>query len=149
VAEAVEIVIGGTEFERIEVAITGPPYPAATDYWDGNWLRARISANVGGFVGEVRCDMRTEEFARFRQQLERLYEEVEGDAEFSTLEYWLTLRVHGDGPGHVHVDGELFDRVGRMGNCLRFELEIDRTYLPPIIDALAEIESRWPIKGRP
>ena len=148
-AEAVEIVIGGTESERIGLSISGPLYSDATDYWDGNWLRAHIGATVGGFVGEVRCDMRTEEFARFRQQLERLYDDVEGDAELSTIEYWLTLRVDGDGLGQVHVDGELFDRVGRMGNSLRFGLDIDRTYLPPIIDALAEIESRWPIKGRP
>jgi hypothetical protein len=92
------------------------------------------------FAGEVSCDLRTEELVDFRAQLARLYESLEGDAAFATMEGWLTLALHGDHSGHVRVDGELFDRAGRMGNALRFSVQVNQSYLPPIRAALVEVE---------
>jgi hypothetical protein len=149
VADAVEIVIGSTERERLVLRVLGRSHPGATDYWDGNWVRVHARVTVGMFAGEVSCDLRTEELMDFRAQLARLYESVEGDAAFATMEGWLTLDLHGDHSGHVRVDGELFDRAGRMGNALRFSVQIDQSYLPPILAALVEVEAHWPIQGRP
>jgi hypothetical protein len=39
--------------------------------------------------------------------------------------------------------------AGRLGDSMRFRLDIDRTYLPPIIDALRAVENAWPILGKP
>ena len=49
----------------------------------------------------------------------------------------------GDGLGHLKVIGRLRDYGG--DNELRFSLNIDRTYLPPVVNALREIKDAWPI----
>jgi hypothetical protein len=127
--------------------VLGRAHPSATDFWDGNWLRTRIDAVAGDFSGGVTADVRADELADLRAQLDRLYRDGEGDASFTTLEYWINLEFHRDGLGHVQVRGEMFDMAGRMGNSLRFRLDLDQTYLPPIIDALEAVERAWPILG--
>jgi hypothetical protein len=144
-----EVVVGPRSTDCIVLTFLGRTHAGASDFWDGNWLRARLTATVRGFVGDVTADLRVDELADFRAQLERLYEVVEADAAFETMERWLDLQFHGDGLGHIEVTGEMYNQAGQMGDSLRFRLEIDRTYLPSIIDALQAVETEWPILGRP
>jgi hypothetical protein len=83
----------------------------------------------------------------FRAALERLYETLDGDATFRPdWEGSLVLLLHGDGLGHVSVKAEACPNPG-TGPWLRFELpDVDQTYLPPMIDALRELEVQFPAR---
>jgi hypothetical protein len=39
------------------------------------------------------------------------------------------------------------DQRGRMGEVLRFRMEIDRPYIPAIVDALLSVEAAGPMLG--
>jgi hypothetical protein len=139
--------IGPHDADGIVLRVLGRTHPDAGDFWDGNWLRTTLDLAVGPFSGSVAANLRAEELAAFRKDLQRLYEAVEGHVVLSTMERWVELAIDGDGLGHVHVVGEVFDTAGAVGDSVRFHLDIDPTYLPRIIDSLMIIEATWPAVG--
>src|SRR5207247_1876304 len=60
--------------------------PAATDYWDGNWLIARVVLRAGHVSADFPLSIRTEEVATFLAEAARLYETLVGAATFRTME---------------------------------------------------------------
>ncbi len=109
--------IGGEQAEYLAINLLGRSYPACQDYWDGNWMRAEVEVVVGGFGSRVTGDLRTDELARFHEQFSRLQESLRGTAEFVTFEGWLSVRVVGDGRGHMRLQCEVRDEPG-VGNTL-------------------------------
>lgn len=144
----VSIVFGESQRERIELTVLGRSHPTSADYWDGNWLRTKVAVQVGGFAGTFAADLRAEEFRSFRDQLARLYETLDGEATFTTMEGQVLLVLAGDGIGHVSVSADLVDAAG-IGNRLHCELAIDQTYLAAVLDSLDAVDAAWPVLGRP
>ena len=70
-----------------------------------------------------------------------------GDAELTTMEDWLTLRLSGDHRGHVRVSCRLFDDRA-AGNLLECHLAPDQTYLKPLLRQLAEVLGKYPVVYR-
>jgi hypothetical protein len=123
-------------------------YPTSTDGDDGNWLSARISVSAGAWAGSFDAHLRAEEFQAFRQQCERLYQALRGTAVFHPMEPWLQLTLTGDAKGHIELAGEATDHVG-WGNRLIFNfLELDQSFLPPLVAQLREVEENFPVVGR-
>jgi hypothetical protein len=118
------------------------------DYWDGNWMNALVELAVGAFRGRFTANLRTDEFARFRSELESLYDSLSGSAEFHSMEEWLTIRFTGDARGHFDIRCTVRDQAG-VGNTLTFALAIDQTQLPAVLRALRDIEEAWPVVGDP
>jgi hypothetical protein len=148
VADAVEVILGDSERERIKLTVLGRSHPSCTDYWDGNWLRTDVAVQIGGFSGRFVADLRAEEFRSFSDEVNNLYRALEGDATFTTMEGQVSLLLSGDGMGHVSVKAELLDEAG-IGNRLHCEFDIDQTYLPAIIDSLGAIDAAWPVLCQP
>lgn len=148
--DIIEIVIGQTEYERVTIRVLGRMHPGADDFWDGNWLITPLTARVGAFRADVEgrpaAGLRGDELKSFRQELQTLYERLDGRAELRSLEGWLSLDLVGDGVGHIRVEGEMQDRAGE-GNRLSFRLELDQTFLPPIIESLRAVEATYPLLG--
>src|SRR5262245_60170970 len=94
---------------RLHLDVRGRFAPGATDYWDANWLRVEASLAVGTWRAAVTTSLHADEFERFRQDVARLNKDLKGPAEFNSMEYWLSLRLVGDGVGHVTCEGELGD----------------------------------------
>ncbi len=141
------VTIGGRERERVEIRVQRRIYPTSTDSDDGNWLSSRITVSAGVWAGSFDAHLRAEEFAAFRQQCERLYEALRGTAVFHPLEPWLLLTLTGDAKGHIELAGEAIDHVG-WGNQLSFKyLELDQSFLPPLIAQLREVEKNFPVVG--
>ncbi len=57
----------------IGVTVSGYAYPNSVDYWDGNWLNARVHAKTEGFVADYPLLVRAEEVAKFLEQLRPLH----------------------------------------------------------------------------
>lgn len=140
--------IGGEQAEYLTIKLFGRSHPACQDYWDGNWLRAEVEVEATGFRGLVTGDLRTDELARFHEQLSRLQESLRGTAEFVTMEGWLSIRVVGDGRGHMRFECEVRDEPG-IGNTLTCEFGYDQTFVPPILTQLRQALDRYPVVAEP
>jgi hypothetical protein len=136
----------GGEFLTINV-LGRSHYPAA-DYWDGNWVTASVEVQAGGFRGSVGGHLRAEELVAFHDQLARLQESLRGTAEFATMEGWLSIRVEGDGRGHMECRCVIRDEPG-IGNTLDCTLATDQTCTRATVAELAAAVQAFPVVGRP
>src|SRR5262245_28635047 len=132
----------------LTITLLGRSHPGATDYWDGNWVRAAGEVRAGGFRGSVGGDLRAEELARFHDRLVRLQERFRGRAELETMERWLSIRVTGDGKGHMDFQCNVHDQPG-IGNRLDCTLATDQTFTRRTIAELDAAVQAFPVIGEP
>jgi hypothetical protein len=132
----------------LKIALLGRSHPGADDYWDGNWVRAAVDVQTGGFRGSVAGDLRAEELAQFLNQLAPLQETLLGTAEFETMEGWLSIRVAGDGRGHMEFRCVVRDQPG-IGNTLDCILACDQTFTQATVVQLAAAVQAFPVVGKP
>jgi hypothetical protein len=67
-----EVIIGHPDGDHIVLRVLGRKHPSATDYYDGNWLDAEVTIVFKPWRGTFNADLRTVEFAHFRQELVEL-----------------------------------------------------------------------------
>ena len=139
--------LGSLDDEHLRLTILKRSIPEATDYWDGNWVDVRIEVSVGGFSADYPAQIRNVELFAFEEELARLYETLDGEAEFLTMEYWLEIRVQGDGMGHLKAHCIARDDPG-FPNELRFTISFDQTFLPQVLRDLRQIRAMYPVLGR-
>ena len=137
--------IGSSESQHLTVTPLYRPHETSQDYWDGNWLESKIDIRVSGFSGHLRASLRADEFQRFKDQLAKLYTDLKGSAEFTSLEHWLTIQVDGDGLGHFEAECQAMDQAGK-GNLLEFRLNFDQTDIPAIVKGLEQILQTFPVR---
>ena len=129
----------------MKIDIRGRTFPDVSgDYFDANLLDTMVECHVGGFNGIVPAEIRTDEFRSFRDELKQLFALLDGAAELRVLQGQINLKFQGDGLGHINVWGTLTDRIG-VGNVLKFELHIDQTFLPDLLQQLDAIEIEFPV----
>src|SRR5262249_33158230 len=115
------ILIGGHEAECLTLMLHGRSHSGAADYWDGNWLDCTADAVVGTFTGRLRRALRTDELERFANEVRQLNERLTGEAALESMEHWLSVRLTGDGRGHIEARCRLCDDPA-FGNSLDFRL---------------------------
>lgn len=142
------LLIGSLASKYLLVQPTRLAFPHTDDYWDGNWVYADVAVVVGGFRGSYEAMLRTEEFARFRDDLQVLKDKLKGAAAFETMEHWLAINVEGDSRGYFTANCEARDQPG-MGNQLTFELAFDQTDLPALLRDIDELTRAFPVRGKP
>lgn len=147
VDEKAVLLIGSRASEFLSVRPIRHAHPDSDDYWDGNWLEAEIELAAGAFRGSFRACLRTDEFIPFRDQVSALYENLNGESTFDSMESWLTIQIKGDGLGHFIVECQANDNSGG-GNSLNFSLSIDQTQLPMLVSGLDKIVEQFPLKGK-
>lgn len=127
--------VGYPEKERLEVTLLGVPANPQTEGYD--WIKARVEIEVGGFKGEVEIYMCVSDMVRFKAQLEPVYQNLNGVAEFTTIESQLYIRIEATKLGHIQVAGFLLDDLA-SGNKLEFEINYDQTLLWHTISEIDE-----------
>jgi hypothetical protein len=126
--------------------VWGRQFPDSNDYWDGNWLNidARVEAN-GAVVKTNGPCLRTTDIERFGQQLEQLYENVQGTAKLDCLEPNLSIKVTCDKLGAVGVVVDITpDHITQKH---QFIFSIDQSYLPETMNGCGRILASFPVKG--
>jgi hypothetical protein len=130
--------IGHSERERLEVALLSSP--AAEEGYD--WVPARAHVAVGGFQGSTDLTIMASDMKRFHAAVESMYRRLKGEAEFTTLEDQLYIKVTVDALGHVQATGYLKDDAS-FGNRLCFQIAFDQSLLGRTVreleQALAEL----------
>ena len=138
--------IGRLQGSRVLLDVKGRKEPTAEDYWEANWLVVGMTVEMGHWRGRFDVDLRAEEFERFLLELRHLYEQLDSVAEFATMERWLSLRLEGDGLGHIKVAGEARDRPGSEDRLL-FTTGLDQTDLAELIHELQAVVAEFPVRG--
>jgi len=127
--------IGYFDKERLEVSLLGKPANAKIEGYD--WVNARVQVDVGGFKGNVGISIGLSDIIRFKDQLEPVYRDLKGIAEFTTMEGQLYIRIEMDSLGHVQASGYLLDDF--IGNKLSFNIQYDQTLLGHTISEIDEM----------
>jgi hypothetical protein len=136
---------GQSERERIEIDVRGYERAPVDEYYDDNWLRVEISVQAGGFRGRTSASFITSELTKFLSELHSIFEKLKGSAEFSTMEEQLSLRLVGDGKGHIELHGVVADQAG-VGNRLHFRLQLDQSQLGASISELKKVIATFPVR---
>lgn len=136
---------GQSDQERIEIEVHGYERAPTGEYWDDNWLTVEIRVLAGGFCGKASAAIVTSELTKFLSELRPLHQTLSGVAEFNTMEGQLSLRLAGDGNGHIELRGEVADRAGD-GNRLHFSLQFDQSQLGVSIRELEQVTLRFPVR---
>lgn len=143
-SESTTVVIGDAGADRVVFRAIRRTSPDADDFWDGNWIDSEVELAVGGFRGGYAAYLRSNEFDSFRKGLVEISETLRGEAEFTTMEGQIELRLTTDRVGHIKVTGRAEDQAG-IGNRLTFEFEIDQTCLASTIRSLDELLRVFPV----
>ena len=135
---------GNGNFLRIEPLKWS--HPNAEMDWDKNWITVTLYVKAGAFHGEFGADFMTIDFINFRNELIKLYDNLNGIARFHTLEEQIGIQITGDGFGHLTAECFAMDYSG-IGNKLQFEIDFDQSYIPIILKQLEVITSKFPKIG--
>jgi hypothetical protein len=148
--QPLEIVFGIREGDHIRLEVLGPTCPDANTDWYRSQLNAEIHINVGVFRGYRSLVMFSDDFHCFRAELKRL---MSGEAVAAWLETgdFLSVDVEADGSSYnvwmqldaLERDGEMVLRDGGAENW-EWRLEMDRTSVNALIDAVAQVSDRYP-----
>lgn len=140
------LTFGSEGSDYVRAVLGDRPYLDSEHAFDRNQVNVQIDLAVRPFRASFETTWMIESFSSFRSDLERAYESLEGTARFlpdysRSLEVTLT----GDGIGHFSIKGEACPNA-TAGPWLKFELPtIDQTYLPDMINALAGLETEYPV----
>jgi len=137
----------GEHDDFLELKVIGYAHPDSLDYWDGNWITVLGTLQMGVFHADVSGDIRVEEFVEFHKELLTLYDTLQGEVTFKTLERWLEITIEVNKTGQISMSG--FVKNGVFGvNRLNFEMDTDQTFLTEPINRLEQILEMYPIKGK-
>jgi hypothetical protein len=127
--------VGYPDKERVEVTLLGPPSDPKAEGYD--WVKALVQVEVGAFKGELEIYMGVSDMIRFKEQLDLVYRNLEGVAEFKTIEDQLAIKIEVDKLGHVQASGFVLDDF-ESGNKLNFNISYDQTLLWHTISEIDE-----------
>jgi hypothetical protein len=125
--------LGHFEREQLQMDLLSAP----ADDRGYDWVSARVSIAVGGFTGSTDLMVMASDLKRFHAELEPLYRDLKGQAEFKTIEEQLYIKVTTDGLGHMTATGYVKDDLV-SGNRLSFTIAFDQTFLYHTVRELAD-----------
>jgi len=106
--------------------------------WDNEWIKTKVIVKGGKFSGQYNAEFMTFDFENFKKELEPLYDNLNGSANFNGLEGQLELRISGDGLGHFDVNVIACDQPG-VGGKLTFTMAFDQTMIKELVVQLDNI----------
>jgi hypothetical protein len=143
-----ELLVGARGGDHLSVRITGRVHPAATGFWEANWLKARVAARAGAFHGAFDADLRCDELEAFATQLRALAAAAQGTARLESAEGWVTLKLSLDPRGRLQGSCEVRDDP-TGGGALRFGLTAEPDQPRALLAALDAILEAFPVVGDP
>ena len=127
--DRIDVLIGTEGADHIRIKVFLPPL-------DKDNIRSDVEIRSGPFFGAFRSFFSIKELAAFTKDVERLYNALSGAVTLSQLEGHLNLKMEHTRLGHIRVQGHArSDRAWYA--VLHFDFEIDQTFLPKIVSALA------------
>ncbi|MBX9672715.1 MAG: hypothetical protein K2X70_04690 [Candidatus Obscuribacterales bacterium] len=131
----------------LEIEIIERERPESERYTDANWVITRASCSLHGATVEATGPfIHLTEIKAWRDSLESLYRNLQGEANLSCMEPNVQVRLTGDKKGHIA--GSVHITPDPLIQKHEFIFECDQSYLPPLIADLYRILDRFPIRGQ-
>ncbi|MFN3436686.1 MAG: hypothetical protein ACK41V_03260 [Acidovorax sp.] len=126
--------------------VHGRQFPAATDYWDGNWLRVTAYCIYPHSAVRIQNDscVRLDELAGFLSGCERMYSTLSGKAGLNCMEPYLAAELSALTNGHIGVS--LSVTPDHCSETHEYKDEMDQSYLPEIINSCRAILEKFPVR---
>jgi hypothetical protein len=99
------------------------------------WFQSPVEIIVNGFEGNINPYFEIQDIIRFHDELQKLYDTLEGVVELKPIEGQFGFTLTADRKGHIEVKGFAYTHA-TYGSCLKFEFDLDQTYLPTLIRSL-------------
>ncbi|MCW2243547.1 WapI family immunity protein [Azospirillum canadense] len=123
-----EEIVLADDSSRVALTSAGPP---------GLGYPTRIVISSGPFTAVVEAE--AFDYDGFRRALIQLYDTLEGQAELSFVEGGNYLTFTGDGRGGIEATIVIEDGRAPCRAFLTISMELDQSYLPPVIQAIRRI----------
>lgn len=124
------IVLGNIGSTHIKIS------PTTSNDSEG-WFQADVEIKLDNFSGQISAYFQNTDLLSFHSQLVKLDKTLKGKAELQPIEDQFVLSLIGDGMGHINIEGYAYEKPS-YGSCLKFEFELDQTYLPELIDSVKQ-----------
>ncbi|RUL48607.1 MULTISPECIES: hypothetical protein [Lysinibacillus] len=138
----------GEDNEKVEIEVLTRSYPHSVDFWDGNWVDAKIKVDIPGYIVQFIANLRTEELQAFVDELKIMDNKLKGKAILYNMEEYIQLEGEINHFGQLKWKGETCFPVGD-GAVLNFGFTSDQSYLKGIIKELEAILTAFPVIGKP
>lgn len=146
--DASEILFTGHQQGLLSIIITGRKHPQSDSYWDRNWLFADIKVKTDKFSANVSGTVRTDELMNLSRDLQTLYQTLEGNLIFTTIEEWISFRIDVDKLGGLKLSGKISDNL-LNDTYLVFSIITDQSFLSTPLNQLREATEKFPVIGNP
>lgn len=143
-----ELLVGDRAADHLSVRPLRRTHPAATGFWDANWLKAAVTVRAGAFRAAFEADLRSDELEGLEQGLAALEGAPGGTATFASSEGWLAFRLTRDARGRLQAACEVRDDPAG-GRCLRFPVRCGDSQRADLLAALRQILAAFPVIGDP
>jgi len=118
--------IGRGESEYLKMVLLSRPTDKTVEGYD--WIDALVEIKAGGFFGKANINLTLSDIITFQKDIEGLYRDLSGTAQFKTIENQVGFTVEAARGGQMTFVGFVKDDVS-FGNKLTFEMELDQTFL--------------------
>jgi len=141
--------IKGDSGEFVSIDVLNYDYQNSSDNDDANWLSCNIDLSNSPFQAKIKASLRTEDFVRFANSVERLRQlPTSKIAVFETMEGWLTIEIEKDKLGKLIIIGLARDVDKSIGSSLKFTFCSDQTYLEPLLSEINSIRNKFPVREK-
>jgi hypothetical protein len=132
----------------ISIEASGYERPIAQNVDDANWLKCRVTVNLGYFTGEYPGAFETSDFVRFRDGLEKILSTMGGMASFETCEEALncTIEMRGSGTARIKGKAQIHQNVAAT---LSFSFESDQSFIAQTLREVEAIIAEYPVRVEP
>jgi hypothetical protein len=132
----------------VSLWVVSRQFPNIDDYWDGNWLEARVRVEaLGATVEATGTWLRTDEIAAFAEQLACLRRDLHGTAELLCMEPTFNMKLAAGDLGDVEMTVQV--TPDHLTQSHRFVFNIDQTFLAAGVAGCLGIIDRFPVRGAP
>lgn len=102
---------------------------------DRAFIYFKVTVDAGVFKGDYDTEAEVWDFQQLKQQLQNIYENLNGGAYFKPLENGLSLDIKGDGLGHLelHCIANPSFLNPALDQKLSFDLQFDQTFIPRLV----------------
>ena len=132
----------------LKISIDGYQFPDATDYWGANWLLIIAEIDIPGqaWVRATGPFIMNAELARFRDEMEMIYDQLDGQAGLWTIEPELRIALESKNNGLITAEIDI--TPDNMTQEHKFFVDLDQSHLPLAISQLNTILERFPVRGQ-
>lgn len=130
----------------LTVSVSGYQYPTSDDVWDGNWLIVQAELVAPGCeISHRGSFVRTDELAKFEEELTALRSLKSNDAKLECMEPDLDVRVSRDGSlGALEITVSL--TPDNLTQTHKVKFASDLSEIPTVISGLRHIGRLYPVR---